>query len=208
MKKAFLIIFLICMGGSAVYAQKTHQTISLKNYTKIPDTLYSRENLAKYVIPDKNYTYWELDEGESDTTKSGTVLFSRGAKPTGIVIKDPRGSLFMGCLPAFCYKYIAYVYEGKLGYITNNKDFITFMGKIDNVQEAILLAGILEDVYPGDKKIGGAYLITKTGFQLLLTKWNLCPEYQQTIQVDVGPNGITRRMKRKIYYKPGGCAMI
>lgn len=203
--KALLLSLLISTACySSAFAQRRHSDLSA--YKKIPDSFRKREDLVKYIVPDKEYTYWEFDFGLGDTTRSA-IIFSSGTKSNDIAIKDRGGSLFAGCQPLFCYYYIAYVYDGKVGYINNNQDFIKFIGRIDNIQEAILLAGIVEDIYPDYKKIGSAYRITPTGFQLILTKWNLCPEYKQAIQIDVSPNGITKKKKRKIYYKPGGCGI-
>lgn len=207
MKKTFYFIAcILVLYGQTALAQS--HPANLANYKQIPDTLRSRDKLIKYVIPDKNYTYWEFDRGEMDTTRSGKVIFSIGKKPEGIVIKDPRGSMFSGCLPAFCYNYIAYVYNGKVGYITNDKDFISFMGKIDNFQEAILLAITSEGLYPDPNKKGGAYLTTPTGFQLLLTKYTLCPQSKQAVQVTISSEGIIKKTARNIFYKTKDCLVI
>jgi len=207
MKTYCFIICSIFISNVVAFAQ-THKAATASAYKKIPDSLRYKEKLIKYVKPDKNYTYWEFDEGEMDTTKSGHVIFSSGTKPEGIVIKDPQGSLFAGCLPAFCYKYIAYVYNGKVGYITSNIDFISFMGSIDNLQEAILLAQILDDVYPDTDKRGAGYLITPAGYRLVLTKYNLCPESKQAIKITIDTKGIIKKEPGVVFYKTTGCAVI
>jgi hypothetical protein len=207
MKTRSLIIVVLNLLTLSVFGQK-HAEINMRKYKPIPSAFRNRDQLIKYVTPDKNYTYWEFDEGEMDTTKSGTIIFSSGTKPDGVVIKDPRGTMFLGCLPGSCYKYIAYVYDGKVGYITNNKDFISFMGRIDNLQEAILLAEISSGLYPDDNKKGGAYLITPTGYQLFLTNYIMCPETKQAIQVDISLKGITKKTYRGVYYKTKKCSII
>lgn len=207
MKNSFILFCLLLSLLSAAAAQ-THKVTSLKNYKQLPDTLSRRAKLIKYVIPDKSYTYWEFDEGGMDTTRSGPVLYSSGKKPDGIVIKDPRGSMFRECAPSYCYKYIAYVIDGKVGYITTDKDFIAFLGRIDNLQEAVLLAETQENLYPDQDKRGSGYQITPTGYNLILTLYNLCPETKQAIKVSVGPKGIIKKQPGEVYYKSGDCAVI
>lgn len=188
--------------------QASAQT-DLKNYQQIPDSMRRRENLVKYVVPDKNYTYWEFDRTEWDTTKSGEVLFSRGKRPDNIVIKSTKSMLFAWGWPAgLTAYYIAYVDNGKLSYITTEQQFISFMGHVDNLQEAIFLAMLKENLVADDKKIGGAYRIIPNGYDLMLMKYNQCPETKQAIQVIVRPEGVIKKIPHRVYFYSKNCPVI
>lgn len=180
----------------------------LKSFLKIPRKYLNRDSLPKYIIPDKSYTYWEYDEGQMDTTKPGALIFSSGIKPPGLILKDPRGMMLAGCLPSFCYKYIAYVRDGKVGYIKDNPSLAAFIGKIDNLPEAILIAHLADGVFPDDSKEGGAYKIIPNGIDLVLTQYSLCPQSKQAIEYIFGGKGIVKKIKRRVYDKTGGCAVI
>ena|ERR1700744_4805416 len=206
--KNLLSFFIIFLLATIAVSGQSKTRFSLKDFKKIPVQYLQYDSLPKYIHPDKNYTYWEYDDGQMDTTKPGRLLFSTGTKPPGLVLKDPRGYMLAGCLPAFCYKYIAYVYNGKVGYITNNNDLIAFMGKIDNLAEAMLLANLTDNVFPDANKQGGAYRITPNGYEVIMTKYELCPGSKQAIQYNFDGKGITKKIKRKVYDRSGGCAVI
>lgn len=188
--------------------QAMSQSHKQNTYKQLPKIYRDRDSLVRSVVADKNYTYWEYVEGGIDTTKEGYVIFSKGKRPDSVKFKDPGGSLFIGCLPAFCYKYIAYVYNGKVGYIISNEQFIEFMGDIDNLQEAVLLAELKTGVYPDQSKKGGAYLQAKGLYEIILTKETLCPNTKEAFHFTIDTKGIVKKVSKGIYFKSPACIVI
>jgi hypothetical protein len=208
--KIFAFVFILVFE---CYFNVGAQIKSGKNngYVQFPDSYRSRDTLVRHVIPDKHYTYWEFDAGQFDTTKNGRVLFSKGVKPTGVEFKDPRGHMLQACMPGFCYKYIAYVYDGKIGYINSDAGLKQFIGNVDNLYEAVLMAelslGIFIDV-DSDAR-GGSYKPDTNGsFNFILTHFILCPMSKEAVQVIVTKDGAVKEIKRKTYHKEKDCAVI
>jgi hypothetical protein len=201
-------LFILIAGLLCCRLQVMAQSHTKNNFKQLPPIYHQRDSLIRYVTPDKNYTYWEYVEGGMDTTKEGYVIFSKGKRPDSVKFKDPRGSLFIGCLPAFCYKYIAYIYNGKVGYITSNAEFVKFMGSIDNLEEAVLLAEITKNVYPDELKKGGAFMKTANGYELILTEYILCPQTKEAVHLVIKHDGSVQQKKKWIYEKDEGCAVI
>jgi len=206
MKFLFIVVVAILFSPFTVLSQSHPAKHS--PYKKFPEIYQHRDSLIRFITPDKNYTYWEYDDGGMDTTKDGTIIYSSGIKPAGVTFKDPQGSMLMGCLPAFCYKYIAYVHNGKVGYISSDKGLRDFMGPIDNLEKAVLLAEIMENLFPDEDKRGGSYLATAKGYDLILTNYILCPITKEAFRVTIDTKGIVKKVKLRAYSKSTDCAEI
>jgi hypothetical protein len=204
--KQILLIFVAFI--TVPLTAKPQRAIHKNNYKQLPKIYGRRDSLVRFVTPGKNYTYWEFDDGEMDTTKNGTVLFSSGVKPAGVNFKDPQGNMFRGCLPSFCYKYIAYVYNGKVGYITSDAGFIDFMGEINSLPKAVILASLKDNVYADDDKRGGSYLETKNGYELILTRYIFCPMTKVAVHYTIDSKGIKNKADRGAFSKSKDCEVI
>jgi len=173
------------------------------NYKKLPYSYNDESHLIKYVHPDKAYTYWEFDAAFPDG-----VIYSYGTKQKGIKFKSILDSkLFIGCKPMLCSKYIAYVYNGNVGYVTNAEELKDFIGKIDNLQEAVLLARATYDLRIDANIKGGSYLIeSDTVYDLRLTKFISCPETKKSFYLKIEKNkGIVDMATQATFYKGTGC---
>jgi hypothetical protein len=202
------ILFMLIAGVLCCQLQVMSQSHKQNDYKQLPKLYRDRDSLVRFVVPDKNYTYWQFVEGGMDTTREGHVIFCKGKKPDSIQFKDPKGSFLMDCLPGFCYKYIAYVYNGKVGYITSDEQFIEFMGDIDDLQEAVLLAEIKTGYYPDERKRGGEYLKSKGLYEVILTKEMLCPNTKEAIRFTIGSKGIIKKVSNGVYFKSIACIVI
>ena len=178
---------------------------SCSGYKKLSAEYKDESKLITYVNPDKPYTYWEFDWGIGRHSK---IMYSSGKKPESINFIIPGSSkLFQGCAPGFCYKYIAYVYNGKVGYVTTVKEFKDFLGDIDNLQEAVLLAKATSEYQVDDNIKGGAYRIqADTIYKLRLTKPFGCPDTKKTFYLKIEKNkGIVDTATLATFYKGTGC---
>ena len=179
---------------------------SCSGYKKLSADYKDESKLITYVNPDKAYTYWEFDQAIGRNYSK--IIFSRGKKPDDVKFQSRVYSkLFQGCLPSYCCKYIIYVYNGKVGYVTNTKELKDFLGNIDNLQEAVLLAKATSQYQVDDDIKGGAYRIQDdTIYRLKLTKPFGCPDMKKTFYLKVEKNkGIVDTATLATFYKGTGC---
>lgn len=203
-----LITIALIMIISPFIGLSQKRMIKENNYTQFPKKYQYRDSLVKYIVPDKNYTYWEYVFGFGNAKiPERRVLYSRGTKPDGITFKNPEAGFFPSA-PVYRDRHIAYIYNGQIGYITSEADLVKFMGSIDNLEEATLLAEIKENVYPDASKTGGAYLKTKKGYELILTTGKLCPETKEAIQITISQDSVIKRVSKGVYLKTDNCIII
>jgi hypothetical protein len=167
-------------------------------YERYPAHTDYRTDLAKYIIPDKAYKYWVF-------VHAGQVIYSHG-KRGKIKIAPQNTGFFIGCLPIRCFSYIAYVDSGKVKYITSEKGFRTFIGKINNVEEAFLTV-FSEGMYINNSHFGQGYKRTDDGYELLVEKLYPCPYKLETIWLKVNQKGIMKQEVRSVE-KNGSCNMF
>jgi hypothetical protein len=176
-------------------------------YKPYPKGCNSKEELVKYLKPDQQYVYWGYYESRFglNASKQKDVLYSHGSIPGVQKIKDPGGTLFIGCLPAVCYKYIAYADSGEIKYITSNKALIRFVGQIDNLQEAILVA--YAKGYYIDDSYGMGYRETAGVYEIMVKREIMCPRTMEMYLLTYSKKGIVKIVKKNVD-NIGGCIMF
>lgn len=196
-------IYVICLKISFIVTMFNFFACS-NGYKKIPDRFDDPDNLIKMVHPDKDYTYWQFCKWPAE---KDSVIFSSGKNPANIRFDPPYGGLFTGCMPAMCYKYISYVYKGKIGYVNTPEQLEQFLGRIDNLEEALLLARSAEDLdIDNDEKKGGSYFIEKNGYHLLLMHYKSCPQTKESIFLRIEKDsGIVQQVNLGAYFKNKNC---
>lgn len=175
------------------------------DYHRFPDSFRDRDTLVDAIHPNKNYIYWEYKSGGDDF---GQHRYTRGKKPKGLIFKDPGDGIFHGCLPGRCYSYICYVDNGEVKYVTTAKQFKDFVGAIDNIEEAVLLAEVTWHVSIDEESRGGSYFQKDTVYNLQLMKFVPCPFTRESIYFRIEKNsGIVQKKSLGIYSDKGGCIM-
>jgi len=174
-------------------------------YNKLPRQYDYPDSLIKKVIPNKKYIYWAF----CSKLDSDTVIYSFGKKPKGLKLNPPFriSSLFVGCLPGICSKYILYVDSDKVHYVGNIEEFKSFLGSIDNLQEAVLFAKAKYHLQIDDDMRGGSYMIqADTIYNLRLMHYIPCPETKQSFYLKIKRNkGVTDTSTLVSYYKSDNC---
>jgi len=197
-------------------AGQSHK-FSYTGYKLLPSVCRYPDSLIQFIIPDRPYSYWEYVDADhpspghgSTSPGYGSIEFSQGVKPAGIIFTRPANGFFRGCLPAWCSHFIAYVYEGKVGYITSEEQLIGFLGHVDNLQEAILLAELSEVAYVDTslRPKGASYKLTKDGYDLILMNYQLCPQIWKAVRVIIGKDKVVEKTNLGIYHTEHGCAVI
>jgi len=173
-------------------------------YSRIPEKFYPEE-IIKAVKPDKNYIYWAFCRWPAD---KDTIIYSRGKRPNGLKLDPPLlGTLYQGCMPAWCFNYVITVKDGRTTFITTKENFCKFLGTIENLEEAVLLATATQDLgIDENNRKGGAYMTTANGYNLHLMHYTSCPESRESVLIKIDKDkGVLQKTKLDAYYKGKDC---
>ncbi|RYX87686.1 hypothetical protein EON73_00850 [bacterium] len=205
--KYLLTSFMLFLLSFAAKSQT--DKFNYHGYKPLPSRFIQRDSLIRFINPVHKYIYWEYVQIPADPGKA--VVFSQGVKPEGLKIKilNQRG-FFSGCLPSACTRYIAYVDEkGEVGYITTAQQAAAFVGTIDNLEEAVLVAQLGNDDFYVDKNAkGGSYKIKGNTYEVILTHYDLCPETSRAIQLRIDHKQILEKKELGIYFQTKDCITI
>jgi len=203
MKKAFVIFFIILTSCSKY-------TVPFETgFTKISDKYQDRNKLIEQIKPNKEYVYWEyvhftpdVNNGQEIIRKSGNIAIGNS-----YTYYPPKEGFFVECHPGFCYSYIAYVQNDDVFYITDEVALKKFIGKIDNIEEAILISKINDLWFDPEEKKAGSFKKTNNGFELYMMKYDGCPETKESIKVEIDSTGNFKSKSNGVYYKSKTCIM-
>ena len=167
-----------------------------------------RKKLIEKIKPDKNFLYWEYvylrpgrTSGEEQILKqSGDSLMRKKYS-----LKKPDKGFFIECMPLYCYSYIIYIDQGKIHYVTDQKELKKFIGKIDNLEEALLISKINGLWFDPNEIKAGSYKKTENGFELNLMKSYDCPIKMEAIKVEIDSLGNFKSKNMGSYYKSTDC---
>jgi hypothetical protein len=118
--------------------------------------------------PEKNNTQWALLKG-NNFYKTSIVLFNNSNMEEKNLKYSPDG-FFHGCHPTGCSYYIVTKRKDNIEYINDEDSLLKFLGEIDSVEEALLIA-IMNgfQIDPNNKK-GSSYRVTSNTFEFSLMK--------------------------------------
>ena len=153
--KKITIIFLFTLISCNKYNVKIEP-----GFTKIDKSFDDRDKLIVKIEPNKNYQYWEYVFSQPFFEKDkDRIIHQSGDSSLKLKYKfiNPKKGFFNECHPAWCYSYIAYLENGKVNYITYEKQLKNFIGNINNLEEAILIGKINGLWFDSEKIEGGAY---------------------------------------------------
>ncbi len=189
------------------------QTEKNSNFHKIIYNL--RENyldsLGKQIYPNKKFQYWQYatyhagTDGKIEYTvlKQGGNLSLR--KNINEKISPPYSiGIFQGGHPSFRCNYVSTINKGKVNYLKTEEEFRDFLGTIDNLEEAMLLARTYGYLLDNDIK-GSEYAITKNGYVLHLMKFHEFPVRKESIEVEISKDGFIKTKSLGIYCEGQNC---
>lgn len=173
-----------------------------QGFEKIPPGLNLTEDLIKGIRPDKGYQYWacirqdfsgKIHPETEIITGHGNLSYlmnNRFDQPKSGFIFD----LFKG------YFYIIYLENDGMKSVTNQAQLIRFIGKIDVLEEALLLAKINNLDVDYNRDIGGSYQKSQTGFELYLSRFHKCPVKTEPYRVGIDTAGNIKAESLGFYY--------
>ncbi|MEA5403384.1 hypothetical protein VB776_10685 [Arcicella sp. DC2W] len=171
-------------------------------YTKLNKSYTVRENLIKNIKPNIPILYWKYV-----WTISNKAMYEFGDSNLlkKYKVAEPNYGFFPECFPGMCYSYIMYIDKNGINYVTNEQSLRKFIGRIDNVSEAILI-GRTEGLGVDSKNAkGGSYKKTKTGFKLNMAKSKKCPIEYESILFEIDFNGKYKMKSNGVYKTLPGC---
>ncbi|GGF27191.1 hypothetical protein [Flavobacterium limi] len=187
MKKFIFLIFLILTACND------------SNYKSLSSEKTDTESLLKKINPNRIYDYWEINFCLGISPKT---VFYKGDKK----LKERYNynctclGFFHGCQPMSCSYNITYLKNGKWNYVYDEKELASFIYKIDNPEEAFLIAKIHDfDIDPYNQK-GNGYLKTKNGYDLKVMKYISCPESKESFIISIDSTGQLKRTESQGFY--------
>ncbi|WP_034752096.1 hypothetical protein, partial [Chryseobacterium daeguense] len=166
--KFFFPTFLLVSG--LVFGQKTIPG----DFKKIPEILDNTELLYPFIIPDKKYDYWSVLRNNPDPDKA--IIYESQA-PKNMTINDPapEKGFFQKCLEENCFSYLIACENGKSRYFSNEQQLRNFIGYVDNLPEAILIANTHGYAVDTNNQLSSSYKIDDKNVSLYLSKTNYNP---------------------------------
>ncbi|MBK1896133.1 hypothetical protein [Chryseobacterium paridis] len=182
------------------------QIIVPSDYIKIPDTLRSRNDLYKFIIPNQKYEYWKVMR-KDDTLEEKLIYENKEVKNIKYVkTHSSEKGFFRECLPGWCFTYITAYQNKKPKYFTSERELKDFIGYVDNLPEALLLARTYNLLFDYKNPIGGSFKIDKDFIYLYLAKFENCPVSREAFYVKINrKTGVLEYESKGIYYKTSDC---
>lgn len=181
------------------------QTVVPDDYRKIPDILDTTEYLYPFIVPDKEYAYWRVLTNDTDIEKA--VIYE-SQMPDFMTINEPlpEKGFFQRCLGNACFSYILACKKERSVYFSSEQQLRDFIGTVDNLPEAILLAKTYGFSVDTSHKVSGSYKIEDKHIYLYASKSQGCPEIKESYFIKINrKNGKLESKNKGIYFKGENC---
>jgi hypothetical protein len=163
------------------------------------------DSLATKINPNKQYEYWQYSRYNQSIT--GEIKY-RILREGGDLSKRKKISekidpikvlgIFQDGHPSYRYIYAIYIENQKINYIKTEEEFRNFLGSIDNLEEALLLARTYGYVV-GSEPIESQYKKSKNGFVLHLLKYYEYPPSKELIEIEIHKDGFVKTKSLGIF---------
>lgn len=168
------------------------------------------DTIAKKLVPNADWQYWAYVR-YMGYNNAFTIITEKGdLKYRKYTRKLPKNDgFFQGCHPHFCCNFAVVVKNDSAHYITTAEMFRDFIGDVDNLEEAMLLAKTHGYVL-GDSIISARYRITNGSYEMNLLKASdfyesrIEPKSEAT-EVIITPKGEVKTKSLGIYCEGRGC---
>lgn len=200
MKLLFPIVFLL---SGLVFSQKT----SSSDFKKIPEILDNVDLLYPFIVPDKKYEYWSVLRNDNDPDPDKSIIYE-SQMPVLMTLNDPapEKGFFQQCVGNRCFSYVMACENSQSKYFSNEQQLRDFIGSIDNLPEAILVAKTYGFIFDSTDKTGSSYKTDNQYISLYLSKIKNCPQTKESFLVKI--NRKTGKLESKsngIYFKSDEC---
>lgn len=169
-----------------------------QGFEKIPRGLNATEALIRAIRPNKDYQFWVcIREGYLRNTEiitgKGDISYLMNNK-----FDDPKLGFIYKMWQG--YFYIAYIENNHLKLATNKAQLINFIGKIDSIEEALLIADINNLSVDYERDIGSSYKKVKDGYEFYLVKFHKCTVRTEPFKVNIDTLGNYKAKSLGFFY--------
>ncbi|WP_313307688.1 hypothetical protein [Epilithonimonas hominis] len=199
-RKKFLLIIIFL-----IYSTISGQIVVPKDFMKIPDSLFYKEQLYKNIIPNKQYNYWKVVR---KTSSEDQIVFEskKNYSSQPEINNNISDGFFVECLPDGCFSYLEVYCNNTPRYINTEVGLKEFMGYIDNLSEALLIAKTYGFWFDRKDELGGSYKIESDFIHLYLAKFKTCPVSSEAYYIKINrKTGELEQENKGIYYKKDDC---
>jgi len=200
------LMLLIFIGLASCTNKEIALVVNAPAFKKIPFDLKTnfRDTIALKINPVEDYKYWAyVSFRQSISGGERTAIISQGGDSLlrkNVNIKQKTFGFFQGGHPSFTCNYIVALDGGKEKVIDTNEGFRAFLGTIDNLEEAVLLA--ISNGYWLDPDIrGSAFRINNGNYEMHLLKFSSHPLQKESVEVIVNKNGTIKAKSLGVYCK-------
>lgn len=164
MKIILIISFLI---PGLLLSQKTVPS----DYKKIPMILDTTDYLYPFIKPDKKYQYWSVLRNIDDPDPDKAIIYE-SQMPDFMTLNDPipQKGFFQECITNDCFSYILACKNNRTEYFNNEQQLRDFVGSVDNLPEAILIAKTYGFTFDSSDQLGGSYKIDDQYISMYISK--------------------------------------
>ncbi|TDE09029.1 hypothetical protein [Dyadobacter psychrotolerans] len=201
--------FLIATAVAIVLSQsrKSHINDGISfpdGFSKLPLHLRDVEQLVSKITPNKKYSYWNY------TSVLGgykTIIWFKGDSllRKRLHFKMPGYGVFSSNSISKTYSYVEFIDNDTMRFANNKADIIEFIGKVDNIEEATLIAN-LNNLHPDyDDNRGSCYRETSENYQIYLMSFEGCPESRQSVLATISKSGRFDARFLEVYQQSNDC---
>lgn len=178
------------------------------DYKKIPDILDTTEYLYPFVIPGKEYDYWRVLTNDSDPDKA--IIYESQA-PLFMTINEPapEKGFFQKCMGNNCFSYILACKKDRPFYFFSEEQLRDFIGTVDNLPEALLIATTYGYSIDTHNRFTGSYKIDDHFISMYALQAKGCPVVKESFLIKI--NRKTGKLTAKsngIYSKSENCTTL
>ncbi len=202
MKTLILLLFIVLVSCTKNERIATDKEAPFK---KLPFDLSTnfRDSIAKQIIPNKNYKYWAYCSLRDGYSEKSRIIIKQGGDTLFKFKADPNTAIhgfYQGGHPGYSANYLLVNDNGKKEVLETEDGLRKFLGPIDNLEEAVLLALSYGYVLDTDIK-GNAYRIKDGNYEMHLLKYNDYPFRKESVEVIVNKEGFIKTQSLDIYCK-------
>ena len=154
-----------------------------------------KDSLALKIIPDKKYDYWAYMN-----TRGKKIVFESGNKAhrDKVNFKNIETGFFVCGHPNYYFNFVALQQGKEFKTINDPISFKNFIGQIDNIEEALLIAELV-GYSIGDEFIASSYREFDNFFEMRLRKCYTYPLQCDIFTVKVYRDGKLQAQNEGIY---------
>lgn len=194
MRIFLILLFIITISCKREEKQKFQQSTE---FQKIDTSRRFKYFLSKKIIPNKEYKYWQykrasgtIGKPASIVSEAGDTLFRKLINQKLEIYEGYGVPGLGGGHPYGPQVYVVTVENQKINLIKSAAEFRTFLGTIDNLEEALLFAKTY-GYFPNGIRKGNEYRKVKDDFELHLTGFNKTDQMEYVL-VKITKNGFIK----------------